>query len=135
MKKIFIVLIIIFTLLPFSACTQFEVSEVLEVRLISGEDGVKAVLYPQDEDYKTLIETCTGSIDMDIPACPFGISEIQFVSDEITVSIYPAGDHCSKFSIGEMKSGEEISVVNVSEEKMKTIYAILQKYGIQTEGA
>lgn len=134
MKKIFVVLIITFALLFFSACSEFEVSEVSEISLISREEGVKAVLYPQDEDCKTLIEACTGNVYMDIPACPFGISEIQFVTDEKTVSIYPAGDQCSKFSIGEIKSGEEMSVVNVSEEKMKTIYTILQKYGIQTEG-
>ena len=102
MKKKLVVLIITFALFLFSACSEFEVSEVSEIRLISGEDGVKAVLYPQDEDYKTLMETCTGSIDIEIPACPFGINEIQFVSDEKTVSIYPAGDQCSKFAIGEL---------------------------------
>jgi hypothetical protein len=135
MKKMFVALIITFALLLFSACTQFEVSEVSEIRLISREEGVKAVLYPQDEDYKTLIETCTGNIDTEIPACPFGISEIQFVSDEKTVSIYPTGDQCSRFALGEINLGEERSIVNVSTEKMEIIYAILQKYGIQTEGA
>ena len=135
MKKTLVALIITFFVLLFSACTQFEVSQVSEIRLISREEGVKAVLYPQDEDYKTLINACTGNVDMDIPACPFGISEIQFVSDEKTVSIYPAGDQCSKFAFGEIKSGEEMPVVNVSEEKMGTILTILQKYGIKTEGA
>ena len=135
MKKTFVVLIITLSLLLISACTQFEVSEVSEIRLISREEGVKAVLYPQDKDYLTLIETCTGKIDMEIPACPFGITEIQFISDEKTVYIYPAGDQCSRFAIGELKSGEKISIVNISEEKMQVVHDILQKYGIKTEGA
>ncbi len=135
MKKVFLALIIAASLLLLSACAQFQAFEASEIRLISREEGVKAVLYPQDEDYMMLIEACTGCIDTDIPACPFGISEMQFVIGEKTISVYPAGDQCTKFALGELESGKELSVVYITEDKMNIIHDVLNKYGIQTQGA
>jgi len=135
MKKLVITLLFVFIAILFSACAQFTVNNVSEIRLISRDEGVKAVLYSQDEDFQTLINTCKGSSYKEFSGCPFGISEIQFVTDNETISIYPAGDHYSKFAFGELSSDEELSLVDLPEDKMDIIYDILEKYGVQTEGA
>jgi len=134
MKKMAIAISFILAITLFSACTQFEVTNVLEIRLISREESIKAVLYPEDEDYEVLVEICNGRIYKEYSGCPFGISIIQFVTDDETINIYPTGDGCSKFAVGELASNN-LSLVSLPKEKMEIIYAILQKYGIQTEGA
>lgn len=135
MKKSISVLFTVLFLLFLPACAdKFEVNNAEEIVLKSRDADIEVRLAPSDADFSRIIDICEGKTYRGIPGCPFGISEIQFIMPDETVCIYPVGDDCCVFAVGDI-GNEELTLVSVPEDGMKELKSIMNSYGIATEGA
>jgi hypothetical protein len=68
---------------------RFAPADVEEIVLLSHYEDIEIRLQPGDADFERILGICRGDMYSEISGCPFGVSEIQFLAGEETVSIFP----------------------------------------------